>query len=133
VSPRLSGGDEGMVTIWTAVVALACLLIVGLVLDGGTVLRARSRSFDLAGAAARVGIQELDEVALTEGLVVLDEMGARQAAMAYLGAHDATGEVTITGLEVQVTVTDAVALQILRPGTGTVAETATAHAAQGAP
>jgi hypothetical protein len=126
-------GDEGLVTIWAAVVALACLLIVGLVLDGGTILRARSRSFDLAGAAARVGIQQLDDVALTEGGVVLDEIGARQAATAYLAAHDATGDVAIDGLEVQVTVTDTVALQILRPATVTVAETATARAAEGAP
>jgi hypothetical protein len=122
-----------MVTIWAVVVALACLLIVGLVLDGGTVLRARSRSFDLAGAAARAGAQELDGVALTEGRIVLREPDARQTAMSYLAAHDATGEVVVDGLEVQVTVTDAVALQILRPGTVAVAETATARAAQGAP
>ena len=125
--------DEGMVTVWATVVCAACLLIAGLVLDGGTILRARSRAFDLAGAAARTAIQQLDDDALTEGVVVLDEPAARQAAHRYLAAHDTTGTVAIDGLEVTVTVTDAVTLQMLRPATVTVTEAATARAAQGGP
>jgi Flp pilus assembly protein TadG len=125
--------DAGMVTIWTAVVTVACLLMVGLVLDSGAVLRSRSRSFDLAGAAARAGIQELDQVELTEGRVVLDETAARQAANEYLAAHNAVGDVAVEDLEVHVTVRDTVRLQLLRPASITVTETATARAAQGAP
>ena len=120
-----------MVTVWTAVVTIGCLLVVGLVLDGGAVLRSHSRSFDLAGAAARAGARELDQVALTEGRVVLDPTAARQSALAYLAAHDATGEVSVDGLEVQVTVHDTVDLQLLRPGSVTVTEVATARAAEG--
>lgn len=126
-------GDGGMVTIWTAVVALACLLMVGLVLDGGTILRARSRTFDLAGAAARAAAQELDQVALTEGDLVLDQRAARQAASDYLAAHGAAGDVQVDDLEVHVTVRDTVHLQMLRPSTVTVTESATARAAQGGP
>jgi Flp pilus assembly protein TadG len=133
VTRRRADEDTGMVTIWTAVVALACLFMVGLVLDGGSVLRSRSRSFDLAGAAARAGVQELDQVALTEGRVVLDQAAARQAANDYLTAHDAAGEVTVDNLEVQVTVRDTVDLQMLRPASVAVTESATARAAQGGP
>lgn len=125
--------DSGMVTVWTAVVTVACLFIVGLVLDGGSVLRSRSRSFDLAGAAARAGVQELDQVALTEGHVLLDPTAARQAANDYLAAHGAVGDVAVDGLEVQVTVRDTVHLQILRPASVSVTESATARAAQGGP
>lgn len=131
VTPQAANQDSGMVTIWTAVVTIACLFMVGLVLDGGSVLRSRSRSFDLAGAAARTGVQELDQAALTDGRVVLDETAARQAANDYLAAHDAAGEVTVDGLEVHVTVQDTVELQLLRPASVTVNESATARAAQG--
>jgi Flp pilus assembly protein TadG len=124
-------GDDGMVTVWTAVVTLACLLMVGLVLDGGTILRARSRSFDLAGAAARAGVQQLDEVALTEGRVVLDQPAARRAVSAYLAAHDAVGEATVGALEVLVVVHETVDLQILRGADVTVTEAATARAEEG--
>lgn len=122
-----------MVTIWTAVVGLACLLMVGLVLDGGAVLRARSESFDVAGAAARAGAQELDQVALTDGRVVIDEGAARQRAQEYLAAHDVAGDVVVTPLEVQVTVRDTVHLQMLRPASIAVTEIATARAAEGGP
>lgn len=120
-----------MVTVWTAVVAVGCLLMAGLVLDGGAVLRSHSRGFDLAGAAARAGAQELDQVALTEGRVVVDPAAARQTALAYLAAHDAAGDVTVEGLEVQVTVHDTVRLQLLPAGAVGVTETATSRAAQG--
>jgi Flp pilus assembly protein TadG len=120
-----------MVTVWTAVVAVACLLMVGLVLDGGAVLRARSRSFDLAGAAARAGAQELDQVALTEGQVVLAPAAASEAATDYLAAHGVTGEVVVTTLEIEVTVHDRVELQLLQPAAVTVTESATARAVQG--
>ena len=43
------------------------------------------------------------------------------------------GEVTVDGLEVHVTVRDTVHLQLLRPASVTVTESATARAAQGGP
>jgi Flp pilus assembly protein TadG len=125
------GGDQGMVTVWTAILTVACFLMVGLVLDGGTILRARSRAFDLAGAAARVGVQQLDDVALTDGRVVLDEAAARQAIGDYLAAHDVTGEAAVDAFEVRVTVHDTVDLQILHGAAVTVTEAATARAEEG--
>ena len=123
--------DRGMVVVWTVVVVMACLLMTGLVLDGGAVLRSRSRTFDIAGAAARVGVQELDPYALTEGRVELDQGAAQRVAEGYLSVHNVGGEVTVSSLEVQVTIHDSVQLQILRPTTISVTETATARAEKG--
>jgi hypothetical protein len=120
-------------TIWTVVVAGACLLMVGLVLDGGTVLRARSSSYDLAGGAARAGAQALDQQALAQGVVSLDTTAAQAAALDWLAARDTSGVVVIEGDTVTVTVQREVRLQILPLASVTVEETASAEAQRGRP
>ncbi|MGH9211732.1 MAG: pilus assembly protein TadG-related protein [Acidimicrobiales bacterium] len=125
--------DRGIATIWTLSIVGACMLMVGLVLDGGTVLRARSSSFDLAGGAARAGAQELDQQALTEGRVILDPEAARTTALAWLAARDVTGVVVVDEDVVTVTVRSSVHLQILQVATVTVEETASAQAQRGRP
>jgi Flp pilus assembly protein TadG len=123
--------DRGIATVWTAVVIGACLMIVGLVLDGGTILRARSTAFDLAGGAARAGAQQLSQPALAQGDVVLDPDAARRAALTWLEARDSSGAVTVDGDRVTVTVQHDVELQILQPASVTVSETSTAEARRG--
>jgi len=123
--------DQGIATIWTAVVAGACLLMVGLVLDGGTILRARSSSYDLAGGAARVATQQLDQDALALGDVIVDPDAGRSAALAWLADRDATGVVAVDGDTVTVAVRRQVDLQILQPVSVEVEETATAQARRG--
>jgi Flp pilus assembly protein TadG len=123
--------DQGIATIWTIVVAGACLLMVGLVLDGGTILRARSSSYDLAGGAARVAAQNLDQQALAEGRVVIDPQAARNAAQAWLAQRGASGVVTVDVDTVTVVVHRQVDLQILQPASVDIEETATAQARRG--
>jgi len=123
--------DKGIATIWTAVVAGACLLMVGLVLDGGTILRARSTSYDLAGGAARVATQQLDQAALARGDVAVDPDAGRSAALAWLADRDASGVVTVEGDTVTVAVRRQVDLQILQPVSVEVEETASAQARRG--
>ena len=123
--------DKGIATIWTAVVAGACVLMVGLVLDGGTILRARSSSYDLAGGAARVAAQHLDQEALARGDVIVDPDAGRGAALAWLADRDATGVVTVEGDTVTVAVRRQVDLQILQPVSVDVEETASAQARRG--
>ena len=53
MTARPRRNDAGVVTVWASVVAAGCILMVGLVHDGGTVLRRRAEAFDLAAAAAR--------------------------------------------------------------------------------
>lgn len=123
---RAAHDDRGSVTVWTIGATAACILILGLVVDGGTMLRARSDAFALAAASARAGAQQLDGDAAVEGRPVLDPNAARQAALDYLAAHDATGTVTVTAESITVTVTSHADLQLLRvAGSGTTTFNAT--------
>lgn len=123
--------DAGIATIWTAVVAVACLSMAGLVMDGGRILRARSSSYDLAGGAARVATQELDEVALNRGDVVVDVDAATGSALAWLAERDAGGSVVVEGDTVTVTVVQQVDMKFLPLASVEVSETATAQARRG--
>ena len=40
--------DRGSVTVWAISATVACVLIIGLAIDGGTMLRARSDAFAFA-------------------------------------------------------------------------------------
>jgi hypothetical protein len=103
--------------------------MVGLVLDGGVMLRSRSDAFAVAASAARVGAQQLDPDAAVEGLTVLDPIAAERAALDYLGAQGVTGTVTVTADAVTVTVSTAARLQMLEVvGGDTVTFNATATA-----
>lgn len=123
--------DDGMVTVWSVVMVLACMAIVGLVLDGGVILRARSSAFDIAAESARAGAQELDQDALADGRIVVDANAAHERIAAYLAAHDVNGDITITAETVTVTVHRQVGLQVLHPATVDIHQTATVRAHKG--
>lgn len=132
-SPRAGGwrerlGDErGAVSLWAIGATVACVLIVGLVLDGGAILRARGDAFGLAAAAARAGAQELDPSAAVDGSAVLDPVAAEQAALNYLAARGASGTVSVAGATITVTVTTTADLQMLGSA-ATVSATASVDA-----
>ncbi|MGH9242923.1 MAG: pilus assembly protein TadG-related protein [Acidimicrobiales bacterium] len=107
-------GDRGSATVWMIGVTVSAFLLVGLVLDGGTMLRARSDAFSAAGAAARVGAQQLDPDAAVEGLTVLDPIAAERAVQDYLAASGLTGTARVVDDTVTVTVTTEAQLQMLR-------------------
>jgi hypothetical protein len=135
MTPTRCADERGIATVWSVVVVGACILMIGLVLDGGVILRARNDAFTLAGAAARVGAQELEADSAAQGEVELDPTRARSAVLAYLDANNATGAVTVTGNEVTVTVTLTADLQMLRvanDGSVEVSATATVAALKGA-
>lgn len=126
---RLARDDHGSATVWMIGVTVASFLMVGLVLDGGVMLRTRSDAFAIAASAARVGAQQLDGDAAVEGLSVLDPIAAEQAVLDYLAAQGASGTVTVTGDRVTVTVTTSAQLQMLQVvGGDTVTFDATATA-----
>jgi Flp pilus assembly protein TadG len=92
-----------MVTVFTALAAVALLLVLGLVVDGSGRLRAASRADRVAAEAARAGVEAVDTRGHT---LVLDRPAAIAAATAYLHAAGASGTVTVTGPRtVRVTVT----------------------------
>ena len=112
---RLAGrGEQGSATLWMIGVVVSSMLMIGLVVDGGVMLRARSDAFSLAAAAARAGAQQLDPDAATQGRPVLDPNRARQVALDYLAARNATGTVAVTTETITVTVTTTAHLQMLQ-------------------
>jgi len=125
-------GDRGYVSAWTIVIAVACWALVGLVVDGGRALRERSDAFGAAAAAARAGVQEIDERQAVEGVLDLDDELAEAAARRYLAARGYLGDVTVDGLDVTVSVSGATDLKILAaPDTVSYSVTARARAVQG--
>jgi hypothetical protein len=98
--------DRGSVALFMAVFMMALLVLAGLVVDGGAAIAARERAADLAQQAARAGADALVPASLRgsspAGLQV-DPNAAQSAAARVLALGGATGEITITGLEVTVT------------------------------
>lgn len=125
--PLARRGEQGSATLWMIGVVVSSMLMIGLVVDGGVMLRARSDAFSLAAAAARAGAQQLDPDAATQGRPVLDPNRARQVALDYLAARNATGTVAVTTETITVTVTTTAHLQMLQVvGANTVSFNATA-------
>lgn len=100
---RDGGRDGGMVTVFTALAALALLLMVGLVVDGAGRMRAVGRADRVAAEAARAAVEAADTRGTT---VTLDRAAATAAAQSYLRSAGLSGTVTVTGPRtVRVTVT----------------------------
>lgn len=106
--------ERGSATVWMVGVTVSAFSLVGLVLDGGAMLRARSDAFAIAGSAARVGAQQLDPDAAVEGLTMLDPIAAERAVEDYLDVVGVAGTVTVVDDAVTVTVSSETELQMLR-------------------
>ena len=125
-------GDAGFATVWTIAIAVACWALVGLIVDGGRALRERSDAFGAAAAAARAGVQEIDEVAAVQGEVRLADDRAESAAERLLAQRGYDGEASAHGLEVTVEVTGDTDLRILAaPDVVSYAVSASTRAVQG--
>jgi hypothetical protein len=107
-------GDEGRVSAFVVILVVAILAMAGLSLDGGLALAAKVRAGGQAEAAARAGAQALDLGAYrATGAIQLIPAQAAADARRYLIAARATGDVTVTGDTVTVTVTAAHPTQLL--------------------
>jgi len=90
--------DDGSISVFFAVFAIALLLAVGLVVDGGARIRAHQRVNAIAEEAARSGGQEVDIALAQSGEGVrLVRAQARAAATEHLRAAGIRGEVSILG------------------------------------
>lgn len=95
--------EHGRVTAFVVIIATACLLFAGLVLDGGLALAAKTRTIGQAQEAARAGAQELDLTAYRNGSPArLNPSAARATAERYLASIGVTGTVSATGDVVRV-------------------------------
>jgi hypothetical protein len=131
----LTGEEEGTVTAFVVVFALALMLVAGLVLDGGLALAAKVQAIDDAQAAARAGAQAIDlPTYRATGQITLNPAEATEDADNYLAAAGHTGTVAVAGNQVTVTVTITQPTQILDIAgidNFTVTGTGTATAEQG--
>ncbi len=131
-------GERGSVSALVVVLAVALMIVAGLVVDGGNAINARQRVIDDAEQAARVGANQIDEITLrTTGDVVILESAAAEAATSFVLARGYDlNEVVVTASadEVSVALTDTVSTQLLSLvgiGSFTVDGEATARPAVG--
>jgi len=96
---RSDAGSGGM-SLMMLIAAVALIMILGLVVDGGAKARALDHAGAIASEAARAAA-----ATYRPGDVAIDPEAANFAAQDYLTAAGATGTVTVTGLDVAATVT----------------------------
>jgi Flp pilus assembly protein TadG len=126
--------ERGAVTIWVIFMATVMLLVGGLVIDGGYTISAKREAARVAEQAARVASDELDTDSLRTGGSDLEAAAARTSAAKYLAQAGATGQVTVDGDKVTVTVTartKTVILSAFGVGGYTVKASATATSIDG--
>ncbi|MET7563686.1 pilus assembly protein TadG-related protein [Streptomyces sp. NPDC005479] len=93
-------------SIFFALSALAILMVMGLLVDGGGALNAGNRATSLAQEAARTAGQQLDPAQAIEGTAItIDPDAAVGAAQDYLAAANVQGDVHITNNGQTLTVT----------------------------
>ena len=106
--------ERGSASVWAMLVITgAFTVLLGLVVDGGRLLDARTASSRAAAQAARVGADALSSASVRDGHDAINVEAAKARAQNYL--HDAgmSGTVTVSGRTVSVTVTGKSTTQIL--------------------
>ncbi len=82
---RARRGDErGVASAFVLMIVVTLLMCAGLALDGARLIGARRNLQLVASGAARTGSQWLDESALNEGRLALDETNAKNAVVEVL-------------------------------------------------
>ena len=124
VRARRGEEDEGVVTAFVVIFAVALVFVCGLVLDGGRILASKREANNLAESAARAGAQAISDDAVRSGsAVILNGPAAEDAACAFLGrAGQPCGNgtfVSTDGNEVTVTVRSSVDPLLLPVGAQT--------------
>jgi Flp pilus assembly protein TadG len=88
-----------------AVMCLALFVLIGLVVDAGRAVSARSMAMTEAQQAARAGAGQLSIAALRSGQIEIDPVGAMRAADAYLVSVGQSGTTSVVGQTVTVHIT----------------------------
>lgn len=112
----MNGREHGSISLLVVFAAIALLLVVALVVDGGRKVQAVADATSLAQEAARAGGQALDRLALAQGqAATVEPEQASSEAAAYLAAAARNG---ITVVASDITATDTtitVAVVVTRP------------------
>jgi Flp pilus assembly protein TadG len=107
---RKNRRDAGGISILLAIGLTAILMIIGLSVDAGGVMRTTHRADDIAAEAARVGGQVIDVSAILAGHPHVldtsnDNLAIRTAVNQYLATAGATGTVQVAADHQHLTVT----------------------------
>ena len=105
LAQEVPGDQRGSVSVFVVSMTTALLLVAGLVFDGGRIIAARREADAVAGAAARAGVQGLDEAGLRQtdtALILPSEAFPR--VQRYLSTTGFSGTATVSGDTVSVTV-----------------------------
>ena len=129
----MTGADQGQVTGFIAIVAVALITVAGMAYDGGQYLRAYLEASDLAEAAARAGAQATGPTDLLAGTTTIDPPAAEANVNQFMAAagHPSAATASVSAGSVTVTVTLDQPSYILPLGTRSISATATAEPARG--
>jgi Flp pilus assembly protein TadG len=105
VDHRRCDAEQGSVTLFVAVLAVALLIVIGLVVDGGQHITATQLADNAAGETARAAGQQITGAAVLGAPPEADTARAVQAARDYLDAAQVAGTVTVSGSEITITTT----------------------------
>jgi Flp pilus assembly protein TadG len=94
--------EAGSLTAFVAVLCFSLFVLIGLVVDAGRAISARSIAMADAQQAARAGAGQLSLGALRSGIVEVDPATAIQASDAYLASVGQPGTTSVVGQTVTV-------------------------------
>ena len=97
-------GENGSLTVFILVLCVALFVLIGLVVDSGRAISARSAAMSEAEQAARAGAGQISVGALRVGQVEVDPASAIRASTQYLAAAEPTATVLVTVVGQTVTV-----------------------------
>ena len=104
---------DGSISAFVLLLLVACMALLGLVVDGGSALSARQSAADEAEQAARAGAGALSVEALRSGSVQLDASSAVAAAELFTEVAGHRGTASVAGGAVTVRVSYRVPTEIL--------------------
>jgi Flp pilus assembly protein TadG len=120
--------EDGTVSSFFVVLAIATMAVVGLVYDGGQVIATTVEAREAAASAARIAAQQLSLSDLHQGTAGIDPVAATGAGHQALARTGHVGQVEVAGDQVTVTVTTSQPMRFLPAPARTITVSATATA-----
>ena len=105
--------DDGSISAFVLLLLVACMALLGLVVDGGSALAARQSAADEAEQAARAGAGALSVDALRSGSLQLDPSAAVAAAESFASVAGHPGTASVAGGVVTVRISYRIPTEIL--------------------
>lgn len=122
------GSEDGTVSSFFVVLAIATMAVVGLVYDGGRTIATAVQAREAAASAARIAAQQIALADLHDGTAGIAPAAAATAGHQALTDTGHHGEVQVVGDQVTVTVTTRQQMRFLPAPDRTITVSATATA-----